>query len=225
MPDQFVGLIIIGLVAGLASGMFGIGGGVIIVPVLITFLGFSQLEANGTSLAALLAPVGIFAVLAYWRAGKLQFKTAVLISIGLAIGGFFGAEIALGLPRETLKQIYGAFLLYVAWRFGEPRKFLAERAQSNAASANPSSEAESEPIKAPWYGLLVLGFAAGIISGLFGVGGGIVIVPALIGLLHFEQKRAVGTSLGALLFPAALPAAIQYYNRGQLDVGVAVFVA
>jgi uncharacterized protein len=222
-PEQAVTLLILGVAAGVLSGMFGIGGGVIIVPALILLFGFDQLQANGTSLAALLMPVSIFAVWQYYRAGKLQIPVAAWIALGLIFGGFVGAELAISLPSATLKQLYGFFLLYAAWRFIEPRKLWA-RYNSTAPAPKPPQEEEA-PLTLAWYYLLLVGLIAGVASGLFGIGGGLVIVPALVTLLRFDQHRAVGTSLAALLLPVALPAVLSYYNAGKLDLSVAVFVA
>ncbi|MBZ0287058.1 MAG: sulfite exporter TauE/SafE family protein, partial [Anaerolineae bacterium] len=103
MPDQWFALILVGLIAGVASGMFGIGGGVIIVPALTVLLGFALKAAVGTSLAALLLPVSIFAVIAYYRAGKLHISTAAWIAFGLIFGAIVGAQIALSLDTRTLQ--------------------------------------------------------------------------------------------------------------------------
>lgn len=221
---MFVPLLIVGLVAGVLSGMFGIGGGVVIVPILTSFFGFTLQQAVGTSLAALLMPVGIFAVIEYYRAGKLKIGVSLLVAVGLLVGALFGARLALGLPTDTLQKLYALFLLYAAWRFAEPRKWFAEWQQSRRGIAAPKAEIEAV-LTAPWYTLLALGLGAGVISGMFGVGGGIVIVPALVGLLRFDQKLAVGTSLGALLLPVGLGGVIEYYNAGLLDLGAALAVA
>lgn len=218
-----IGLLIVGLVAGVLSGMFGIGGGVVIVPALTALFSFSLQAAVGTSLAALLMPVGIFAVIAYRRAGKLRLQIALIVAFGLMIGGLGGARIALGLPTSTLQQLYGLFLLYAAWRFAEPRKWWAEfRAGIKPSKQDADVTSGSD---APWWALLALGLGAGVISGMFGVGGGIVIVPALVGLLKFDQKSAVGTSLGALLLPVGLGAVLEYNAAGLLDFRVAALVA
>ena len=222
-------LFAVGLAAGVLSGMFGIGGGVVIVPVLV-MLGFGLQEAIGTSLAALLMPVGIFGAIAYYRAGKLKISTSSLVALGLVAGAALGAEIALTLNAEHLQKAYAIFLLVAGWRFAEPRKWLAER----RAAVRPPPPPESEPASAAWFVILAVGFAAGILSGFFGVGGGIVIVPALVGLLHFDQKLAGGTSLGALvisaginlaLIPFGLGAAVTYHEAGMLDVATAAAVA
>jgi hypothetical protein len=220
MPEQWIALIIVGLVAGVAAGMFGIGGGVIIVPALTVLIGLSLKTAVGTSLAALLMPVSIFAVLAYYRAGKLNITTAAWVAFGLIFGAIVGAQIALGMDGRLLQQLYGVFLLYMAWRFAEPRQWWAEwRGQKPAKTASEAA------VEAAWYILLGVGLGAGVLAGMFGIGGGVIIVPALVTLLKFDQKEAVGTSLAALLPPVSLGAVISYYNEGLLDIVVAACVA
>lgn len=215
-----IGLLLLGIAAGILSGMFGIGGGVVIVPVLTTFFGFTLQAAVGTSLAALLMPVGIFAVIAYYRAGKLKILVSALVALGLFAGGYVGAQLALSLPTNVLKQAYAIFLLYAAWRFIEPRKWIAELRGLRLPDPEPVARENFPPIP-----LLLLGFLAGIASGMFGVGGGIVIVPALIAFMQFDQKLAVGTSLGALLVPSTGLAVFSYYEAGLLDLSVAGFIA
>ena len=107
-------LIAIGLLAGMLSGLVGIGGGIIIVPSLVFFLGFSQKLAQGTSLGVLLLPVGILAVWQFYKAGYVDVKSIWIISAAFLIGGFFGSKIALALPQETVKKIFGVFLLLIA---------------------------------------------------------------------------------------------------------------
>lgn len=103
----------IGLVAGVLSGLIGIGGGIIMVPMLL-LLGFSQQQAQGTSLAALLPPVTILAVLNYHKAGFIDWRYAILISLVFVIGGYFGSKIAVNIDQRTLKKIFGFVLLFVA---------------------------------------------------------------------------------------------------------------
>ncbi|MEP7294443.1 MAG: sulfite exporter TauE/SafE family protein [Chloroflexota bacterium] len=222
MPDFPLALLLLGILAGILSGMFGIGGGVVIVPILTQFFGFDLQSATGTSLGALLMPVGVFAVLAYHRAGRLKLSVSMLVAVGLILGSWVGAQVAFALPTRTLQLLYGLFLIYAGWRFGEPRKWLAERRQGAPAAGSVAAQAEAE-IK--WYWLLLVGVTAGVASGLFGIGGGLVIVPALVGLLHFDQKLAVGTSLGALLLPVSLPAVLTYYNEGKFQLATAALVA
>lgn len=216
MPDNFVALLILGVAAGVLSGMFGIGGGVVIVPVLSTLLGFALRNAIATSLGALMMPVSILAVITYYRAGLLRVRIAVMVAFGLLVGGTVGARIQDALSLDNLEILYGFFLLYNSWRFLEPRKWLG------LAKPSPVVDPVTD---APWYLLLLVGLIAGIVSALFGVGGGLVIVPLLIAVLHFDQKAAVGTSLGALLPPTTIGAVLNDYGQGLLSIPTAALVA
>ena len=107
-------IIIIGIVAGFLSGLIGIGGGLVIVPALVFFAGMSQQSAQGTSLALILLPVGLFAVLAYYKQGHVDVKIVVLLAVGFIVGSIFGSKIALTLPQETIKKIFAILMILVA---------------------------------------------------------------------------------------------------------------
>ena len=109
-------LMTVGLAAGILSGLVGVGGGVIIVPALIFFLGFTQLQAQGTSLGLLLLPVGIFAVLNYYRSGNIDLKVVAIMSIAFIAGGWIGSKLALRLDQEVVKKIFAIVLFYTAFR-------------------------------------------------------------------------------------------------------------
>jgi uncharacterized protein len=109
-------LMLMGLMAGLLSGFVGVGGGLIIVPALVYLLGFSQIQAQGTSLAVLLLPVGILAVWNYHKAGQINAPAALIIALAFVIGGYFGSKYALKLPEYKIKFVFGLFMLYVAAR-------------------------------------------------------------------------------------------------------------
>jgi len=112
VPNPSLALLVsIGLAAGLLSGVFGIGGGVVIVPALIYLAGFRQHMATGTSLAVLLPPVGIAAVYEYYRHGNVNFYAAIVIAIALAIGGWFGAALANRLSGPYLRLAFGIFVV------------------------------------------------------------------------------------------------------------------
>ena len=106
----------IGVVAGVLSGLFGIGGGILIVPALV-FLGLAQREATGTSLAALVAPVAVLGVIEYARRHEIRVAYAVGIAIGLFAGAYFGANWAGKLSNETLQRLFGVLLALAAVRF------------------------------------------------------------------------------------------------------------
>ncbi len=112
----YVKLLAIGLTAGVCAGMFGIGGGLIIVPALIFLLGASELTAIGTSLAALIPPVGLLGAAEYFRDGYMNIRWALTIALGLFIGAWFGAKIMIGLPPQQIRRIYAGFLIIVAGR-------------------------------------------------------------------------------------------------------------
>jgi uncharacterized membrane protein YfcA len=109
-------LLMIGLFAGILSGLVGVGGGLIIVPALIFFLGYNQHQAQGTSLGLLLLPVGILAVLNYYNKGYIDIKVVAIMSIAFVLGGWLGSKIALRLPADTVKKIFAIFLFYSAFK-------------------------------------------------------------------------------------------------------------
>ena len=106
--------ILIGIVAGILSGMFGIGGGIIIVPALMYLCGFSQLKAQGTSLGILLLPVGIFAFMEYYKKGEVNIQAATLIVIFVVIGSVFGSKLAQNLPIDVLRKSFGVLMLLIS---------------------------------------------------------------------------------------------------------------
>ena len=107
-------LAIIGLAAGILSGMIGVGGGIIIVPALVFVLGFTQQQAQGTSLGLLLLPVGILAVMNYYKQGFIDVKVVGIMCATFILGGWLGSKIALSLPQETVKKIFAVVLIIVA---------------------------------------------------------------------------------------------------------------
>ena len=109
----------VGVCAGILAGLFGVGGGLIIVPALIFFASYSQVTATGTSLVALLLPIGLAGVYAFYEAGKINsanIKAGLLISLGMFVGSYVGAKIALSLPDYMLKRAFCVFLVVVAAR-------------------------------------------------------------------------------------------------------------
>jgi len=109
-------LIIVGFAAGMLSGLVGVGGGIIVVPALVFFLGFSQNAAQGTSLGLLLLPVGILAVINYYNKGFIDLKVVGIMSIAFVAGGWLGSKLALTIPQETVRKIFAIFLFYTAFR-------------------------------------------------------------------------------------------------------------
>lgn len=109
-------IILIGISAGILSGLVGVGGGIIIVPALVYFIGFSQKTAQGTSLGLILLPVGILGVLQYYKQGHIDIKVVGVLAIGFLIGGYFGSKIALNLSQEAVKKIFAVLMILIAFK-------------------------------------------------------------------------------------------------------------
>ncbi len=119
MTTLLTQLLLIGLIAGVAGGMFGIGGGAIMVPAMVVLLGLDQKLATGTSLAVQLLPIGLFGVLVYYRNNNLNFQYAALIAVGTVVGYFLGALFANQpyISSELMKKLYGIFLFAIGARY------------------------------------------------------------------------------------------------------------
>lgn len=105
--------IVIGIAAGILSGLFGIGGGIIIIPALMFFKGFSQLKAQGTSLIAMLPPVGIFAFIEYYKKGNTDLVGGIIICSTMLLSAKFGGQLANILPMNVMKKAFGIFIILV----------------------------------------------------------------------------------------------------------------
>ena len=112
--NEIVVLILIGIVAGMFSGMFGIGGGLIMVPAMVFFLAMSQHSAQGTSLGVLVVPVAAVAAYNYYKAGELNVKYALIIALSFVIGGYLGSKISLGMSEVMLKRVFGVLMMAMA---------------------------------------------------------------------------------------------------------------
>jgi uncharacterized protein len=113
MNELFM-LILIGLSAGILSGLVGIGGGIILVPALVMLLNMNQHQAQGTVLALLMMPVVALGVLNYYKQGHVDFKVAFMLAIGFTIGAFIGSKLAISIPEYGLKKVFGVLMLVIA---------------------------------------------------------------------------------------------------------------
>ncbi|MFZ2783083.1 MAG: sulfite exporter TauE/SafE family protein [Sediminibacterium sp.] len=131
-------LVVVGLVAGFLSGLIGIGGGVIIVPALVLFLGFTQKEAQGTSLGILLLPVGILAVIQYYKQGYMNVNYVLIVAAAFVFGGFLGSKLALGLSDAKMKKIFAIIMMLIAIKmlfFDRPKPAKTEDSTKNQQTA------------------------------------------------------------------------------------------
>jgi uncharacterized membrane protein YfcA len=129
----------IGLVAGVLSGLFGIGGGILIIPSLIFFASFHTKLAVGTSLGAMLLPVGILGAYAYYQHGNINIKASLLIGLGLFLGAYVGARLAHSIPGPTLQRLFAIFIVLMAIRLW------VEAGRSNQPGAPPEVSASRLP--------------------------------------------------------------------------------
>ena len=189
-----------GLAGGLLSGLFGVGGGIVMVPLLGAVLGLDQHRAQGATLAAMLLPTGLPAVLEYRRRGIQSSWRLVGVMILGFLGGVTGGSLLANLiPSGPLRWGYAAFLVVLAWRTFRR----VERAPVDRG-------AEPFDLSGLWRWGLPIGAFAGLVSGLTGLGGAVVVVPLLASRARMTQHEAQLTSLMLLLPPIGLPGVLVY---------------
>ena len=126
-------IILVGVAAGMLSGLVGVGGGIIIVPALVYFIGFSQKTAQGTSLALIMLPVGIFGVIQYYKQGHVDYRIVGILAIGFLVGSLFGSKLALSISQEALKKVFAVLMIIIAIKMlflDKPKKTDAGTKQS-----------------------------------------------------------------------------------------------
>jgi len=225
-------ILVLGLGTGILVGLMGIGGGTVVVPAMVYLLGMDQHLAQGTSLLMQLLPLGLGAMWVYWKRGAVDLWAGIVCALGFLPGGYLGGRVALAISSHHLEALFGLFLVFsAAMLVFEPG---AKRAAARAAkAAGPSgavdtSSAPQAPAgrtsNAKLIGVFAMSVFVGTASGLFGIGGGVLIVPLLVLLFGFEQHRAQGTSLIALVPPTGLFACLTYYHAHQVDLKVALLL-
>lgn len=205
---------LLGLAAGTLGGLFGIGGGLVMVPGMVLFLAVAQHRAHATSLAAMIASSAA-AVVPLALADRIDWDTGGFLLLGSMFGAYLGARLFARIPEVWLAGGFVALALASAVRM-----FLERDAPGAAATGTPGLDASWAGV----VGFVVVGFLAGVLGGVLGVGGGIVFVPAMVTLYGFEQHLAQGTSL-AVIVPTALVATIAHGRRGQVDWRLALLLA
>ncbi len=104
-------LIVIGLLAGILSGLVGVGGGILMIPLLIMFLGLTQHQAQGTALFAMLPPIGILAAMNYYKEGFVKWEYAAVMALTFVVGGYFGSKLSISLPDQIVRKVFGVIML------------------------------------------------------------------------------------------------------------------
>lgn len=205
--QPYLVLALIGLAAGFLSGLFGVGGGTVIVPALVAFAAFNRKLASGTSLLAIV-PTSIVGVITYGVGGNVHWVTAGILAIGTVVGAQIGTWLLAKLSTQFLRWAFVAFLLVVAVQL-----FLTVPMRDGDVVIDA-------PLIA---GLIAVGLATGILSGLLGVGGGVIVVPAMILLFGYSDLLAKGTSL-LMMVPTAISGTIGNLRRSNVDVKAGLIV-
>ena len=206
-PRFLVVCIGVGLLAGLLSGLFGVGGGTVIVPLLVLLLGFDQRRAAGTSLAAIV-PTASVGVISYAVSGDVAWIPALILAAGAVGGAQIGTWLLPRLSQTALRWAFVTFLIGV---------------MVSLYFVIPSREAELPLTWITVPGLLVLGVLTGTLAGLLGVGGGIIVVPALLLVFGTSDLVAKGTSL-LMMIPTAVSGTIGNVRRANVDLAAAAAV-
>jgi uncharacterized membrane protein YfcA len=203
----FLGCVGIGLLAGLLSGLFGVGGGTVIVPLLVLALAFDQRLAAGTSLAAIV-PTAAVGVVSYALHDAVAWIPGLLLAAGAVVGAQVGTWLLPRLSITFLRWAFVGFLVLVI---------------VSLFVVIPSREATLDLTVLSGIGLVVLGVVTGIVAGLIGVGGGIIVVPALMVLFGTSDLIAKGTSL-LMMIPTAVSGTIGNLRRGNVDLVAAATI-
>lgn len=198
---------LLGLAAGLLSGLFGVGGGILIVPGLVLLLGLQQRLAHGTSLAAIL-PIAASGVVGYGVHGLVDLPVAGLVAAGAVLGALAGSWLLARVPQRALRLTFAGLLLATAIRL-----FVELPAPTAAVDL-------TWPVGIAYTGT---GLAVGVLSGLLGVGGGIFLVPALVLLFTMPDDLAKGTSL-LVVIPTGLAATVRNVRTGNADLRTAAVI-
>lgn len=195
---------VVGVFAGFLAGLFGVGGGVLIVPGLVFAVGMSQRMAHGTSLAATV-PISVASLLAYLSQDNVDWPAALWVAVGAVGGAVIGTKLLHVLPQRTLGLLFAIVLIASAIRL-----FV----DVDAGGRGPLSVADAVV-------LMLIGLISGVTAGLLGVGGGIVMVPAMIILFGITPAVAKGTS-AAVIIPTAVMGTWRNQARRNVDLRAAV---
>lgn len=192
----------LGALLGVAGGLLGIGGGLIAIPVLGYLYGMDQHLAQGTALV-MIAPNVAMGFYRYRQKHRIDLRQVAAAALCSMASTYVAARLAAGIGASSLHMAFAVFLVVLALYFGFPSK------------TRPTPALAAPPLRPPAWALPLLGVGSGLMSGIFTVGGGLVVVPALVGLLRMAQTRAQGVAM-ALVAPGALVALLAYAQGGHV---------
>jgi uncharacterized membrane protein YfcA len=210
---------LIGLAAGFQSGLLGVGGGIIMVPAMVFLLGMNQHRAHGTSLAVmpLLVTMGL---IEYGKQDKLDWPMAIALAAGGVIGATIGARLAGRLSGSKLRRLFAVFLVIIGAKMTwDVAPVVFNWGEKAAVQSHTLVNCGIETLLI----MLAVGVFTGILSGLLGIGGGILMIPAMVLLLGMEQTKAQGISL-AVIIPVSISGTLIHYAKGNVDIKTAFWV-
>lgn len=216
--------LLIGAAAGLTSGLMGVGGGIIMIPLMTAFLGLTQHKAHGTSLAVIVFTAIASALTYLWKVNgepassqTISIATYVLLAVELATGSIVGARVGAlvmnRIPARELRMIFGIFIFFIGLR-------LLLAPLPTYKTVDPAMIHNIVGI----IGVVIIGLITGILSGMLGVGGGIVMVPAMVLLLQLPQSYAQGISL-LVIVPTAIMGAYTHLHKGNVVTRIVPWIA
>jgi uncharacterized membrane protein YfcA len=205
----------IGSIAGILSGLTGVGGGIVLIPLMTYLLGYNQHTAQGTALLVFSLPVALGGAYTYYRQKRADIGAALFMSAAILLTGFFVAKSVQHLQSDLLSRIFSGFLVVVGTYLLLRRRFMRTSVKENPLIPLPVKAIRS----------LIVGFISGILSGLTGLGGGVVKVPLMRWILRFDQHMAQGTSLVSHSIPVLIGSMIPYYQAGHVKVLPALAIA
>ena len=199
-------ILLVGLSAGFLSGVFGVGGGILIVPGLVFFAKMEQRRAHGTSLAAVL-PISLSSLITYWAHDHVDWHVALWLAIGAVCGAVLGTKMLKTVRHDVLSYSFAAILIASAVRL-----YWTTHADGRTGLSVAAALA-----------LVLIGLATGTLAGLLGVGGGVVMIPAMVLLLGEVNVLAKGTSL-AVIIPTSLMGTWRNRKSANVDVKAAAII-
>jgi uncharacterized membrane protein YfcA len=203
---KFGVIVLVGLAAGLLSGIFGVGGGILIVPGLVFFAKMDQRRAHGTSLAAVL-PISLSSLVTYWAHDHVDWPVALFLAIGAVAGALLGTKLLKTVKHEILSLGFASVLIISAVRL----------------YWSTSGMGRDDLTLLMCIALVAIGVATGVLAGLLGVGGGVVMIPAMMVMLGLPNVIAKGTSL-AVIIPTAITGTLRNRSASNVDIRAAVIV-
>lgn len=197
-------VVLAGVLGGLLAGLFGVGGGIVMVPLFVFLLRLDQRTAVTTSLLAII-PISVLGMAGYAVDGDVDWRAGLLLGLGSILGGQMGVRLLHHVPVPLLQAGFAVLLLYSAYRLIQPLSGLS-----------------GPDVGGQWWLLALVGVAAGLLAGLLGIGGGIILVPALVLLAGLDMDGARGTSLMVVLL-TALTASVTTVRGGHTATRVGIW--